>query len=112
MLLGAPDNMRVYQGEDDAFGSVVFEYSDSVTLFWIDNRVWQIRLDRDFLMANIPSLSEITKASLSGSGGDPYFQEEDLLVYRLEDAAFPTGCAFYFTQEGILEDLYIFRSDY
>ncbi len=110
--LGAPDNMMVYQGQEDAFGSVVFEYDDSPTLFWIDNRVWQLRLDRDFLLANIPALSEITRDSLLRDGSSPYLQEEDLLVFNLEDAAFPTGCAFYFSQEGILEDLYIFRRDY
>ena len=110
--LGAPDDMSVYQGEDDAFGSVVFHYTDSVTLFWIDNRVWQLRLDKDFLVSKVPSLAEITRATLLKDWETPYHQEKDLLVYNLADAEFPVGCAFYFNETGTLMDLYLFRRDY
>ncbi len=110
--MGAPEGMSVYQGEEDAYGSVVFRYGESLSLFWIDNRVWQVRLGDTILQDESFQLAGTSSEQILHNWGSPYYREDDLLVYALKGTEFPVGCAFYFDDQGTLADLYIFRRDY
>lgn len=109
---GSPSHMFVYQGKEDRNGSVVFYFQDSFSLFWADDRVWQLRIDDRFTDPDQASLIGQTRQGILADWGEPLLQNETMVLYDLPDTDFPIRCALYFSEADILLDLYLFRSDY
>ncbi len=109
---GSPDHLYTYQNERDAAGSVVFSYASSFSFFWVDDRVWQLRLDEAFSDPEHPLLIGQPMGRFLSEWGEPVYKNGELLIYEVADADFPIRCALYFNEADILIDLYLFRSDY
>jgi hypothetical protein len=109
---GSPDHMYVYQGDEDEYGSVVFHYGNSISLFWIDDRVWQLRLDDQFTGLEPPGFMGQTMERILEGWGEPRFRDDTLLIYDIPEPNYPVRCALYFDENKELFDLYIFRGDY
>jgi len=109
--LGVPSEMFSFRGDREDLDNVVFFYADHIYLFWLDNRVWQVRLDERFTDPEGPSLMGLTSQEIIRIMGEPVHREVGLLLYDLPDRGYPVRGALYFDEENHLMDLYIYRSD-
>lgn len=109
---GPPDHLYSYAAEEDAAGSVVFHYAEGVSLFWADDRVWQVRLAPEFRDPSRPRLIGLSLEEILREWGPPLLREEALLLYEIPREEYPLRCALYLDEERTAADLYLFRSDY
>lgn len=94
---------------------VVFYYKNGVYLFLHNDRVWQVRYDRNFES----SFKDLKMGQLRGeilirfleSELIPISTGEDHLTFQWDDSPYPVRMKLYFS-EGILDDLYVYRADF
>ncbi len=114
---GSPDEVSVFRGEEAWQDDVIFFYEDFLSLFWYENRVWQIRLDHryDSEVYGLGMGIEKKPAAviLGEKFGDPIFLDAISLIYRLPagNIDYPVYVRFVFTEDR-LSDLYIYRGDF
>jgi len=108
--LGVPAEVYALRGREPEHDDVVFYYPSHLYLFWFENRVWQVRVDRRF-SGQIFSLSPgASRQQVIKTMGRPVLQFPDSLVFHIEDRGYPIQARLYF-DEGGLADVYCFRGD-
>jgi hypothetical protein len=107
---GAPLAVAAFRGPEPWQDDVVFSYDDGLQLFWYRNRVWQVRLDARFGGRIFRLLMGSSRERVLDTMGEPWRQEQDALVYHLEDRGYPVRLRFYF-EEDRLVDVYCYRGD-
>ena len=110
--LGPPARMFPYRGAEAGEDNVVFYYADHSYLFWFRDRVWQVRVDARREGAAAPSLSMgMDREAVRAAWGDPLDPGADAWTYVLPDRGYPVRARLYF-DDGVLSDLYVYRSDW
>ena len=109
--LGVPEEVFPYRGEKAWQDTVVFYFDEHLYLFWYDNRVWQVRADRRYGKESRGITLGMPKGELEELLGQPYHSDETSLIYSLPDRGYPLRMRLFF-DDGILSDLYIYRSDF
>ncbi len=110
-IFGPPLRLYPLRGEQDWQDDVVFFYPDYRYLYWFQDRVWQIRFDRRF-QGDIGGVRPgMGVEEVQRIFGTAHYIGEDNLYYDLDDRGYPVRLRLVFS-EGILQDMYIYRSDF
>jgi hypothetical protein len=107
---GPPLAVAALRGEQPWQDDVVFSYAGGLQLFWYRERVWQVRLDVRYDGRVYRLRMGSTRGRVLELMGPPSREEEQALVYHLEDRGYPVRLRFYF-EEDRLVDLYCYRGD-
>ncbi|MBN1838274.1 MAG: hypothetical protein JW820_20615 [Spirochaetales bacterium] len=107
---GAPAEVSVLRGEEPWQDDVVFSYASGLHLFWYQNAVWQVRLDVRWAGEVLQLRMGAARQRVRELLGPPWREEEDALVYHLEDRGYPVRLRLYFA-ESLLVDAYCYRGD-
>jgi hypothetical protein len=108
--LGAPAQVYVLRGSEPEQDDVVFYYSSHLYLFWFENRVWQVRVDRRFSGRVFSLPLGTSRQQVTETMGRPILEFPDSLVFHIEDRGYPVQARLYFDEDG-LADVYCFRGD-
>jgi hypothetical protein len=108
---GPPREIFALRGTSEAEDDVVFFYDPCIYLFWFQNRVWQVRVDRRFdrrvlglaIGMSMPEVEAACPGDLRASGGSLFFD--------VPDCPCPVRVRLLFDADG-LADIYVYRSDY
>jgi len=115
---GSPQQVYPIRGNQPWMDDVVFFYASHVYLYWYEDRVWQVRFDKDyhgsFLSLTIGETREEARAQL----GTPLQSEADWDLFQLADGTkanpdrgFPIRVRLFYDKSGI-SDAYIYRGDF
>lgn len=110
-----PDEIFPNRGVQESEDNVIFYYSGGFYLFLYENRVWQVRYDRNYTdsLLNLKigmSRSMILSDSLE-KNLVPMADGEDYLTFQIRETPYPVRIKLYFVEEK-LDDLYIYRADF
>lgn len=108
---GMPLRMYVQRGDEPWQDDIVFFYNDFSYIYWNNDRVWQVRFDHRHLDPIFGVRMGQDLASVRTILGEPVFQAEDELLYRLAERGFPIRLRLLFGEQG-LEDAYVYRSEF
>jgi len=95
---------------DDQRWQVVHFYPDHSYLFWSQNHVWQVRLDKLWTGPFQGVSMGMARADVVAVLGNPLAQGDDWLVWSLPYQNFPRRLRLVFT-DGLLSDAYFYRSE-
>ena len=110
--LGAPLSIFPYRGTVPIEDNVVFYYPDHLYLFWFQNRVWQLRVD-DRWIGDVDGLRMgMTMSEITKLWGPPINDRDEQPTWTLPDRGYPARIRLYFADDGRLNDLYVYRSDW
>lgn len=110
-IFGAPHHLEVERGGNPAEDDVIFFYNSRLYLYFNQNRVWQVRMDRFFDMDVDGLRIGDTQERVLELFGNPDKTESDSLLYHREDMGFPVFLKVYLLDEKV-DDIYLFRGDY
>ncbi|MDC7232147.1 MAG: hypothetical protein PQJ58_02855 [Spirochaetales bacterium] len=108
---GYPDEMYTVRGPSEGQDSVVFFYSASLSLFWAESHVWQVRAFLDSLGDHRAISRNMTREEVLALLGEADLDRGDFYIYTLPQRGYPVSCALYFDNDR-LSDLYVYRSDF
>ncbi len=108
---GLPAEMYSLRGPSAGQDSVVFYYSDRISLYWTESHVWQVRIDSGYSSDEDVLKMGMTRSEISSLLGAPDLEETDFVIYTLPQRVYPVAAAFYFDNNR-LKDLYVYRSDF
>ncbi len=109
--LGAPQNVYTIRGGSPEEDDVLFFYKNSIYAYFNQNRVWQIRLDKNSSETFLGFGSGATEDEIVEILGEPEKIVENSYFYRRPDRGYPVILRLYF-ENNKLSDLYIYRGDY
>jgi len=111
-LLGLPVRVYASRGEESWQDDVVFVYDDHVSLYWFQDRVWQVRFDPGFEGSagglKIGTDREQVSRVLGVSPSSP---DEDGEVFVLSRRGIPLRLQVFY-REGRVYDVYLYRGDF
>ncbi len=110
--LGAPENLFVYRGNVSAEDNVVYYYSNHIYLFWFGSRVWQVRADERWKGSVDGVNMGMTRKEVEKLWGPPVNSFDAQPTWLLPDRGYPVRIRLYFDEQGRLNDLYVYRSDW
>ncbi len=108
--LGPPAEVYSLRGREPEQDDVVFYYPSHLYLFWFENRVWQVRVDRRFSGRVFSLFTGASREGVIETMGRPILEFPDSLVFHIEDRGYPIQARLYFDESG-LADVYCFRGD-
>jgi hypothetical protein len=108
---GVPLEVFPTRGEKAEFDDVVFFYNDYLYIFWYENRVWQVRVDDRYQGVFNGISMGMTWYDVIETLGEPFYEEEDWVIYLLKDKGYPVRARLFFEQD-LLTDAYIYRGDF
>ncbi|ADK81957.1 hypothetical protein [Sediminispirochaeta smaragdinae] len=107
---GMPDLLQPFRGVSEDQDDVVSSYTNGVSLFFFENRVWQVRIQPPCSLPSAIAFG-MEKEALCNLLGIPFAEDEDSTIYMLPDRGYPVRIRFFFDGKG-LNDIYIYRADY
>jgi hypothetical protein len=111
-LMETPVSIFPYRGSVSSEDNVVFYYSDSTYFFWFHDRVWQVRADERW-QGEVDGVSMGMKLpEIIRLWGPPINNRDEQPTWTLPDRGYPVRIRLYFSDEGLLNDLYVYRSDW
>lgn len=111
-VFGYPDSMYVYRGEEAWQDDVVFYYPNHLYLFWYNDRVWQIRLDKRYTAPFFGLSIGDSKETVNELLGNAIGAEENWEVYQMASDGFSIRMRLFYSEENEINDVYIYRGDY
>ncbi|HOV39920.1 MAG TPA: hypothetical protein PLG79_14465 [Spirochaetales bacterium] len=108
---GSPIQVGVVRGAEPWQDDVVFIYPEGVSLFWFQDRVWQVRLATPYPGKLRGIQIGDTREQVREVLGTPYFTEEEWFLYHFVGSSFPIRIRIFFRQ-GTVEDIYLYRGDF
>ncbi len=109
--LGVPQSVYTFRGDEADQDNVVFYYSNYLYLFWYQDRVWQVRCDRRFTRTLFGLTLGTPRDVIMRSFSHPLTAREDSLYFDIDDSEFPLRARLVFA-DGVLSDVYVYRSDF
>ena len=110
--LGAPVSMFPYRGSVPEEDNVVFYYPDHLYIFWFQDRVWQLRVDERWNGVVDGLRMGMTLSEVTDLWGPPVNDWDKQPTWTLPDRGYPVRIRLYFADDGRLNDLYVYRSDW
>ena len=110
-LFGAPAEVFPLRGQEAWHDDVVFYYPRHIYLFWFQNRVWQIRVDRRYDGSFFGVAMGLAKEEVLQRLGSPLATVEESVIYQLADRGYPIRLRLIF-EERKLADAYLYRADF
>ena len=107
---GAPREVFAVRGAEAWQDDVVFLCEGHLYLFWLRDRVWQVRLDRGFAGEFLGLRMGLPRAEVRTRLGEPLGEGAADLLYHLEDVGWPIRLRLLFEEDRLI-DAYCFRSD-
>ena len=95
---------------DDQRWQVVHFYGDHTYLFWSSNRVWQVRLDKQWAGTFLGFAMGTPRAEVEANLGEPVARGDTWSIWNLPYQTFPRRLRLVFI-ENLLADAYFYRSD-
>lgn len=108
---GTPASVGVVRGEEAWQDDVVFSYSAGYSLFWVGDRLWQIRFGKGYAGSVYGLFIGDKPEKVYSILGTPYYQGDGALVYRLPYRSYPVRLRLVVT-EGAVSDFYLYRADF
>ncbi|MCX7788419.1 MAG: hypothetical protein N2442_12080 [Spirochaetes bacterium] len=108
---GPPQQVGTVRGTEPWQDDVLFIYSQGVSLFWFQDRVWQIRLSASFPGKVRGIQIGDSRDRVVEILGFPYYTEKDWILYHFEGPSYPIRLRVFF-REGLVEDMYLYRGDF
>ncbi len=108
---GAPREVFVVRGSEAWQDDVVFFFDNRLYLFWLRDRVWQVRLDRGFDGEFLGLRMGLPRADVRARLGEPLTEGEGDLLFHLEDVGYPIRLRLLFEGDRLV-DAYCYRSDF
>jgi hypothetical protein len=109
--LGAPWQVYPYRGKEDWQDNVIFFYSNRLYLFWYNNRVWQVRLDKEYSGSVFDFSMGAEREKILELLGKPFAEDELSIIYFLPDQGYPVKMRLFF-KDNCLSDFYLYRGDF
>ena len=111
-VFGPPSHIYVHRGERAEEDNVVF-YRDGIYLFWFENRIWQIRADRnsDAALAGI-GIGDTRDRVIAMLGEALYTEADGSLYFEISRRSYPLRLRVVLDSGDTVEDLYLYRGDY
>jgi hypothetical protein len=108
---GTPASVGVLRGEEAWQDDVVFSYAAGYSLFWVGDKLWQIRFGKGYAGSVYGLFIGDSPEKVYSILGAPYYQGEGALVYRLPYRSYPVRLRLVVT-EGAVSDFYLYRADF
>ncbi len=109
---GVPEEIFPLRGTAAWQDDVVFYYPDHSYLFWYQDRVWQVRVDRRFTQAVLGGVTMGSSiAEVEGILGTPFHTGANSLIFILPDRGYPVRARLFFDDDKLV-DLYVYRGDF
>jgi hypothetical protein len=108
---GTPASVGVLRGEEAWQDDVVFSYAAGYSLFWVGNKLWQIRFGKGYSGSVYGLFIGDKPEKVYSILGTPYYQGEAGLVYRLPYRSYPVRLRLVLT-DGAVSDFYLYRADF
>jgi hypothetical protein len=108
---GTPTSVGVVRGEETWQDDVVFSYSAGYSLFWVGDKLWQIRFGKGYAGSVYGLFIGDKPEKVYSILGTPYYQGEGALVYRLPYRSYPVRLRLVVT-DGAVSDFYLYRADF
>jgi hypothetical protein len=108
---GAPREVFPFRGVEEPQDNVVFFYPDFTYLFWFKNRVWQVRCDKRFNGTLFGLRLGMSREEAKSEIGRIQIEQGDSLYFDVIEATYPIRVRLVFA-DGILSDVYVYRSDF
>ena len=110
--LGNPSRVYASRGEEPWQDDVVFVYDGHVSLYWYQNRVWQVRFDPGYEGSAGGLRIGMVREQVSRTLGiPPASSEEDGEVFVLSRRGIPLRLQVFY-REGRVYDVYLYRGDF
>jgi hypothetical protein len=109
--LGPPHQVGVVRGSESWQDDVLFIYPLGISLFWFQDRVWQVRLSAPFTGKVRGIQIGDSRDQVSEVLGSPYYTETSWNLYHFEGPSYPIRLRVFF-KEGLVEDMYLYRGDF
>lgn len=109
--LGAPDYVQVIRGEEEKEDDVLFYYNNSVYIYFNGNRVWQMRVDKNYSDIILRLKLGNSRTYVRSLLGEPLDEKDSSYIYRMPDQGYPLILRLYFTEDRV-DDIYLYRGDY
>lgn len=109
--LGLPESIYPFRGETPKQDTVVFYYPEHVYLYWIGDRVWQVRFDHRFEGAVLGLGFDDDRLEVERLLGKPAYKDEVSIVAELGGTSYPVRARIFFAEDTV-HDIYIYRGDY
>ena len=107
---GVPESVFTYRGLKAEYDDVVF-FREGVYLFWFNDRVWQVRFDKNYTKTcNAINIGMSQKEVLSILG-PPWVKKEDSDIFTIKNESYPIRFRIFY-EKGIVTDLYLYRGDF
>jgi len=109
--LGAPQEVFSFRGAQASQDNVVFYYPGFLYLFWYQNRVWQVRVDRRFARTVFGLSLGMSAEDVGLTVLRSVVPMGDSLYFDIDDGRYPLRVRLVIAG-GVLSDLYVYRSDF
>lgn len=109
--VGPPREVFPLRGGSEPEDDVVFFYEQSLYLFWFQNRVWQVRLDRRFDRRVLGLSIGMSRIEVEAARPGELRDGGDSLYFDVEGCPCPVRVRLFFDGGG-LADIYVYRSDW
>jgi hypothetical protein len=110
-ILGPPREVFSFRGVEPSQDNVVFFYTDFTYLFWYGNRVWQVRFDKRFDGTLFGVKLGMRLEEIRNGNGRAQTEQGDSIFFDVMEAEYPIRVRLVFV-EGMLSDVYVYRSDF
>ncbi|MCK5735691.1 MAG: hypothetical protein KAH21_04390 [Spirochaetaceae bacterium] len=107
-----PESFFSYRGNTSSEDNVVFYYQDATYLFWFHDRVWQVRADERW-EGRVDGVSMgMNIQEVVNLWGPPVNDWDEHPTWTLPDRGYPVRIRMYFSDDGLLNDIYVYRGDW
>jgi hypothetical protein len=110
-VLGPPQEVFSFRGTEASEDNVVYFYPDFIYLFWFKNRVWQVRCDGRFEGTLFGVRLGMRREEVENGNGRTKTVRGDSVYFDVIEAQYPIRVRLVFI-DGILSDVYVYRSDF
>jgi len=107
-----PISIFPFRGDSPKEDNVVFYYADYLYMFWFHDRIWQVRADERWEGDVDGVHMGMSLDEISGIWGSPINDWDEQPTWTLPDRGYPMRIRLYFTDDGRLNDIYVYRSDW